>query len=328
MTASLSEPSTLEIMFTEQRLTIPSITTEHLGKLENLRFSYRVAGNPLGTKVLVLGGLSADRQVTNYDGQAGWWHELFAEGRKLSPTHCCIISVDFLSGKGDSEQIPFDPAEDETPLVTTQDQATFIIAGLKLAGFEQLDAVIGASLGGSIALAMGKLAADYCKQLYVLCAGFSSPPHSVGLRQLQRAIVRLGAQGNKTTEGVTLARALGMVTYRSFDEFNKRFADDPTHAQNGIWNYLHSRGEAFAEVFRPTSFLMLSQSIDYHDVDHLQVDAPTKFWCVESDLLVPIEEVESKVAEMPNGQVKRVRSIYGHDAFLKEIDSIDNWLDF
>lgn len=327
MTASVPKPQHLTNMITEHKLQIGQLDTEHLGQLQNLTFSYRISGNQQGPKILILGGLSADRNV--YDSQSdslGWWHQLFAERRKLSPAKCCIISVDFLSGKGDSEQIPFDPAEDDTPLVTTQDQARFIVAGLQQAGIERLDAVVGASLGGSIALAMGATAPDFANKLFVLCAGFSAPPHSVGLRQLQRAIVQLGAKGNQITEGVTLARALGMVTYRSFDEFNKRFADDPTHSQHGIWNYLHSRGQAFADVFRPTSFMVLSQSIDYHNVDHTQINIPTRFWCVESDLLVPIDEVEAIADEMADAKVTRVTSIFGHDAFLKEIDSVDDWL--
>ncbi len=327
MTAPANKPEHLTTMIKQQRLQIAKLETEHLGLLQDLTFSYRISGNPNGPKVLVLGGLSADSQVSSDEqGTPGWWQDLFASNRKLSPHKCCIISVDFLSGKGNSSQLPFDPAQDDTPLVTTQDQARFIVAGLQQAGIEKLDAVVGASLGGSIALAMGVIAPEFASKLFVLCAGFSAPPHSIGLRQLQRAIVQLGAKGNNISEGVTLARALGMVTYRSFDEFNKRFSDDPTHAQHGIWNYLHSRGQAFADVFRPTSFLVLSQSIDYHQVDPSKISIPTRFWCVESDLLVPIDEVEAIADEMADAKVTRITSIFGHDAFLKEIDSVDSWL--
>jgi homoserine O-acetyltransferase/O-succinyltransferase len=306
----------------EDIITIPEILTEHLGRKSDLACSYKIVGNPDGPKVLVLGGLSADKHVI---GDNGWWDNLFDSNGPISPKTHLIYSMDYFSGKGHSAQLVFDPAG-ETPLLTTQDQAKFIVAGLHQLGIQELDSVIGASLGGMVGLAIGELFPTFAKQLYILCAGFSSPPHSIGLRQLQRAIVRLGVDGKDAKTGVTLARALGMITYRSFDEFNQRFAEEPFDEERGIWKYLSSRGEAFADVFPTTSFLVMSQSIDYHVVKAENIRTPTKFWCVENDLIVPIDEVEQLSQHMPNAQVKRVQSIYAHDAFLKEIDNLNQWL--
>jgi homoserine O-acetyltransferase len=138
--------------------------------------------------------------------------------------------------------------------------------------------------------------------------------------------VKLGVDGKDAKTGVTLARALGMITYRSFDEFNDRFKEAPFDDERGIWKYLNSRGEAFADVFPTTSFLVMSQSIDYHTVVPEQIKTPTKFWCVENDLIVPIDEVQTLSQNMPNAQIKRVQSIFAHDAFLKEIDNLNQWL--
>jgi homoserine O-acetyltransferase len=77
----------------------------------------------------------------------------------------------------------------------------------------------------------------------------------------------------------------------------------------------------------PDAFLCLSLSIDLHDVDPFTVDVPTDLISVDSDTLVPpwlMDELEAGLAGPARHH--RISSIYGHDAFLKEVEAVGGLL--
>ena len=75
------------------------------------------------------------------------------------------------------------------------------------------------------------------------------------------------------------------------------------------------------------AYLRLSESIDLHRVDPTQVAVPTVVVAVEGDRLVPLSDSVALVEGLgTRGQLRVLRSPYGHDAFLKETDRIDSIL--
>ena len=72
-------------------------------------------------------------------------------------------------------------------------------------------------------------------------------------------------------EGLRLARALAMATYRSPEEFAVRFSGAPARIdgrfQFPVESYLLARGDAYAATYVPEAFVCLSESIDLHQVD-------------------------------------------------------------
>ena len=87
--------------------------------------------------------------------------------------------------------------------------------------------------------------------------------------------------------------------------------------------YLNARGEDFAERFPPETFLCLSQAIDLHRIDPALVQVPTTLVGVTSDQLVPISqmrELSERITAPCN--LFELDSIYGHDAFLKEVEAL------
>jgi homoserine O-acetyltransferase len=65
-----------------------------------------------------------------------------------------------------------------------------------------------------------------------------------------------------------LARQLGMITYRSFEEFNARFrwvaepgADQHwTKSTFDVERYLQGKGDTFAQSYDPNCYLLLSKA--------------------------------------------------------------------
>jgi homoserine O-acetyltransferase/O-succinyltransferase len=127
--------------------------------------------------------------------------------------------------------------------------------------------------------------------------------------------------------GLALARELAMLSYRTPEEFAERFASPAQVAQGRVRcpaeDYLDVCGQRFAERFSPTAFLRLSESIDLHDVGAETIRVPTTVVAVAEDRLVPVEDAYRLVERLRcRTRLRVLRSKYGHDAFLKEIDDI------
>lgn len=290
---------------------------------------YRLEG-PLGAPVLVaLGGISADRHVvTTDDGGPGWWQTLFARDQAINTQEFRVLSFDFLGGNGSSHG-PRNSEDDQDLMVTTHDQARVLAELLNFLGVEQIFGFIGASYGGMVALAFAELFPDRVKALLVVSAAHKPAPLASALRTLQRRIVALGAAHQDTGEGLKLARALAMTTYRTTDEFHARFStaehgsDFLDADQHEAWAYLEARGHDYVQRMHPQAFLNLSRSIDLHRVRPEALRTPLHLVSIDSDQCVPLILTNELAQRAPTLVAHHVfSSLYGHDAFLKETASL------
>jgi homoserine O-acetyltransferase len=186
-----------------------------------------------------------------------------------------------------------------------------------------------------------------------MSSGMHSLPFSIALRSLQREIIRKDPEwngGNYPRDkvpltGMRLARKLGMITYRSAEEWRLRFGRErAAHAHtNGdqfgqffeIENYLEHHANKFTGQFDPNCYLYLSRASDLFDVaDHgasieaglSKVKAKRALVIgVTTDFLFPIHQ-QRELADglkSPEREVEFVEldSLQGHDSFLVDMDS-------
>jgi homoserine O-acetyltransferase len=285
------------------------------------RVAYASYGPEDAPAVMVLGGISAHRFVCgDENGTPGWWPGVVGPGTPLDPCTYRVVGVDYIGGAGASAAPLNGP---EIPIVTTDDQADGVKAVLDHLGIEKLHAWVGASYGGMVGLAFGARHSERLARLLVLCAAHRSHPMATGLRSLQRRIVELAADAGRESEGLALARELAMTTYRTPEEFEKRFVSVPIWEEGSphfaVEKYLKVQGERFIRRFDRRAFAVLTQSLDIHDVDPALIRVPTTVVSVDSDTLVPPWLVAEMVRRLPGtGRTIRVTSNFGHDAFLKE----------
>jgi homoserine O-acetyltransferase len=140
---------------------------------------------------------------------------------------------------------------------------------------------------------------------------------------VERATVRYALSKGDGAEGLRLARALAMATYRSSAEFAVRFDAAPTRIdgrfQFPVESYLLARGDAYAASYVPEAFLCLSESIDLHRVDARTIRVPTTLVGVREDQIVPIADMQALCDRLGGpAELVELSSLYGHDAFLKE----------
>src|SRR5487761_955350 len=323
----------------------------HGGRLTGVRLAWRLVGPANAPVVCALGGISASRRVCLGDEvrhagsseashrererngasetrrrqseRLGWWSEIAGPDRPLDTHRSRVLSFDYLGGSGETTG---PRAGEPFPSVSTYDQAELLVRLLNHLGIKALRAIAGGSYGGMVALAFGERYPERVGRLIVLCAADRPHPLATAWRSVQREIVRITLASGRAADGLRLARALAMSTYRSSEELGARFAGPPALESERfvfpVERYLMARGSDYAARQRPESFLCLSESIDLHRVDAHRIYVPTIAVAVREDQLVPGADVRGMVARLGAGRFHEISSIYGHDAFLKEAQQL------
>jgi homoserine O-acetyltransferase len=295
------------------------------GALARPKIAWRLAGASGAPVVAALGGISAGRYVTSEGGMRGWWSEIVGNGLALDTARFRILGLDFVGGSGESTG----PVAGQTdfPSISAYDQAEILRRVLSEVGITRLRAIVGASYGGMVALAFAERSPELVEQIISISAADRAHPMSTAWRTVQRAIVRYAASKSEGSEGLRLARALAMATYRSPAEFAERFSAAATQI-DGRWSfpverYLLARGDAYANSYLGEAFVCLSESIDLHHVDPQRIRVPTALIAVKEDQLVPLGDMRLLRERLGgSAQLFEISSLYGHDAFLKEAEAL------
>jgi len=332
LSGAISSAQTLPGAFPESEVTVQEGVLEltgefplhHGGTLHDIRIAWRLAGATAGPLVCALGGISANRRVClGEDPQQDWWSQIVGPGRPLETHTYRVLSFDYLGGSGETtgpdSQTPF-------PSISSYDQAEVLARLLNHLGFKALRAIAGGSYGGMVALAFAERYPERVGHLLIIGASDRANPMATAWRSVQRQIVRFAIECRRPKDGLRLARALAMSTYRSTEEFSARFSGVPTADGDRyifpVESYLFSRGAEYAARHRPEAFLCLSESIDLHRVDASRVFVQTTAVAVQEDQLVPLADIRGMVARLPVARLHEISSLYGHDAFLKETEQL------
>ncbi|TGY87570.1 homoserine O-succinyltransferase [Marinicauda algicola] len=295
-------------------------TADHIASFEPgpgrwIETAGRVTGAPGKPGVIVLGGISAHRRLVADGTGPGWWPGVAGPGGALDPARYRLLSFDFL-------------AETVAPFPTIHDQARALAALADAAGFDRFS-VVGASYGGTIALALAAMAPQRVSRIAVLAAAGRVHPMATAWRSIQRDIVRFALARNDGAGGVDLARRLAMTTYRTAEEFEQRFRDPDPDSRDaaGVAAYLKTRGADYAAKTPPQRFLALSRSMDEVELDLSAIRCPVALLGFESDRLVPPADVEWTAAQLADARCEIAASLYGHDGFLKEPARVNAFLE-
>lgn len=288
-----------------------TLALRHAGRRE-VHLDWELLGVEGLPTVLVAGGISAHRHVaasTAFD-EAGWWDAQVGAGRALDPTRVRVLAIDWLGADGTLDA-PIDPV----------DQADAIARVLDALGIDRLDAFVGASYGAMVGL---QFAARHPRRVRRLCAisgVHRAHPYASAWRALQRQAVALGALQCDEADGLSLARQLAILSYRTPEEFDARFGAAEVVAGRvrvAAEDYLDHCGAKYVARTSPTAFVRLSESIDLQRVDPAAVRVPVDVVAVHGDRIVPLADARALADALSQARLLVLHSHYGHDAFLKE----------
>ena len=205
---------------------------------------------------------------------------------------------------------------------TIRDIARGMLQLVQVLHLPQATFVTGGSLGGMLALEVG-LESGPPTHALVLAAPAVQTAWGAGWNMIQLQALQL-ADGDA---GFALARAVGMMTYRTEHEFESRFgADNGTTDGRTMTSYLRYHGEKLAARFDAREYEARVRAMDTHDVgrgrggwraalaphaDRISAAG------VIGDALYSAEVVEAWT-RAAGAAFTAVHSIHGHDAFLLE----------
>ena len=306
--------------------------------------------------IIVFTGLSPSAHAASspQDPSPGWWEYMIGPGKAIDTERYFVVCANSLGGcygsTGPSSINPQtgNPYGADFPDVTVEDIASSGYHLLREFGVEKVHAAVGSSMGGMSSIAYAMMYPGKIANLISISAAASALPLTIALRSLQREIIRSDPdwnQGQYTDErkplvGMSLARKLGLVSYRAADEWNSKFdrsrlpederSDKRFAHEFQIENYLEYNAQKFIHSFDPNSYLYLSRAMDWFDIaEHggsiangmARIDVDNALVVgVTTDILFP-ERQQREIAEAMRDagtdvDYVSIDSVNGHDAFL------------
>jgi len=333
----------------------------HGGELNQAILAYETWGELNDKKdnaILILTGLSADSHVASHDHShdghdtAGWWEFMLGPGQAIDSNKWFVICASSLgsckgtTGPCSPNPISKQPYKFTFPDLALEDIANSSFEVVQSLGIDKLKCVIGPSMGGMTALALLLQHPNASHHMINIASGCHSQPFSTAIRSLQREAILKDVNfndGNYSSnqwpvQGMKQARKLGMLSYRSAEEWKERFPrslrqrpNKPFGIEFPVESYLEHHAENFVHKFDPISYIYLSRAMDWFDAyDYAKHENHNPFSKVnldsalvmgaKSDLLFPRNQQQEMVDLLHESgceaELNITDSIQGHDSFL------------
>ena len=305
--------------------------------------------------VLVCHALSGSALV------GSWWPEVFAPGAVLSLEHDFVICINLLgscygsTGPGSVNPETGQPYGPDFPLISIRDNVRAQAKLLDSLGVRRLRLVLGGSIGGMQALEWAIQFPERVERGLVIGV---APLGAMGLalNHLQRQAIQHDPEwcGGRylpqkpPRRGLSLARQIGMISYKSAPLFEERYGRNPNRSGEDPWQadgqgsgliggrfdiagYLDHQGNRFIDRFDANAYLAILRTMDTWDplrgyaspqAAFGRIRARLKFIGISTDWLFPAEDVrrfaESIRAAGADAEYREMISAHGHDAFLAE----------
>lgn len=329
------------------------------GALPGLEISYETWGRLAASKdnvVLLCPAFSGHSHANSHHGDPspGWWEGMVGPRMAFDTNEFFVVCPSLLGGAYGTTGPPSIDPETGTawngrfPVVTVRD---IVAAHLRLLDHLEVDrlyAAAGGSLGGMETLELGIRHPGRTSKVLSISATDRTRPYTAAIRHLGRRAIVLDPEyrggdyeGHGPVTGLSLARELGTVFYRSREEFNQRFRWQPIHEPSlsgvtfDVQSYLRHQGDKILGDFDANAYLTLSLAMDLHDVwrdvpnreEALEpVDAEFMIVGVDEDRLIPIDEQEWVHAALlsagKRSHWRRISNHIGHDTFLVDLDAM------
>ena len=307
--------------------------------------------------VLVCHALSGNAEV------ATWWPQLFKKpGGLLDLDRDCVIGINiFGSCYGSTGPGSVNPETGQLygptfPLINVRDIVRAQAKLIESLGIKKLKLAIGASMGGMQVLEWAVLFPDRVARAVSIGAA-PLGAMGLGLNHLQRQTIMLDPKwaggyyspDEEPRDGLAIARALGVISYKSVPLFEHRFGRKPNRTgenpwisraagQNGrfdIAGFLDHHGQKFNDRFDANSYICMTRTMDTFDpvrahqspfAAYSRIQAHVTLVGISTDWLFPPEDVRSLAAIIGAAgarcEYREMASIHGHDAFLAEPDHL------
>ena len=310
--------------------------------------------------VLILHALSGDAHAAGVyskeDRKPGWWDSMIGPGKGFDTTKYFVICSNVIGGcVGSTGPSSNDPETGKQyglrfPIITIRDMVRVQTKLIDHLGITQLLAVAGGSMGGMQALEWSINYPDRIKAALVIASTPLQNAQAIAFDAVGRHAIQADPafkdgdyyDGEAPSQGLSIARMLAHITYLSDQSMRAKFgralrgAKEYSYDFNSefsVETYLDYQGEQFVNRFDANSYLYITKAIDYFDIaaQHgslenamAKVQGKMLVLSYSSDWLYPpyqSEEIVNSLMRLRKDVTYcRIKSDYGHDAFLLEVN--------
>jgi homoserine O-acetyltransferase/O-succinyltransferase len=334
------------------------------GHLPHVRVAYETWGElnaDASNAVLVLHALTGDSHVVGPAGPghatAGWWDGLIGSDAPIDSGKWFVVAPNVLGGCQGStgpSSLRADrnrPWGSAFPRITVRDQVAVEAALADHLGISTWASLVGGSMGAMRVLEWLVGYPSRSSSALVLAVGATATGDQIGTQSAQLRAIRSdrrwhggdyydAADGEGPHEGMGLARRIAHLTYRSADELQVRFGNEPQDGEDplrdgrfAVQSYLDYQATKLSRRFDAGTYVALTDAMNTHDVGRGRGDvkaalgsitAPVIVAGVDSDRLYPLVLQRELADEIPTtvGGLRVVHSDFGHDGFLIERDAV------
>jgi homoserine O-acetyltransferase/O-succinyltransferase len=327
-----------------------------LGPITLAYETYGTLNEEKSNAILIEHALSGDAHAAGFhegEKDPGWWDSMIGQGKAFDTTKYFVICSNVIGGcRGSTGPSSINPRTGkpyalEFPLITISDMVNaqrYLIDNL---GIDRLLCVVGGSMGGMQALQWVASYPDRVRSSIPIATTLKHSPQQIAFDEVGRQAVMAdpdwqeGAYyGHAQPEkGLSVARMVGHITYMSDqsmeEKFSRRLRDKNFSfkfiTDFEVEGYLRYRGDSFVKRFDANSYLYITKALDYFDLSGGKLiptgkTVNTRFLVIafKSDWLYPSYQLQDIVRQLKTRHVDatycEVKSTYGHDAFLLEVE--------
>lgn len=312
------------------------------GQLSQLTIAYQTYGTLNSAKdnvVWVCHALTANALAEE------WWPGFIGAGSAINSDEYFIVCANILGScygtTGPLSQQPDgnEPYYHNFPFITIRDMVAahqLLFSHLQL---EKIHLLIGGSMGGYQALEWCYTEPGNIENLFLIATSARESAWGIAIHTAQRLAIEADATWKENSEtagakGLKTARAIGMVTYRSFASYATTQTEKDMNVVDDFKasSYIHYQGQKLVNRFNAFSYWTLTKAMDSHNLARGRaesVDAVLQKLTqkalligISSDILCPASEMKTIAENMPNATYVEIDSLYGHDGFLIETKAI------
>jgi homoserine O-acetyltransferase/O-succinyltransferase len=334
---------------------LPLDCGETLGPVTLAYETYGTLNAARSNAILVLHALSGDAHAAGFhpgEKTPGWWDAMIGPGKPFDTDQYCVICSNVIGGcKGSTGPASTNPSTGKPygtdfPFITIADMVRAQRHLIDFLGIDRLLCVSGGSMGGMQALQWAASYPERVRAAIPVATALKHSPQQIAFNEVIRQSIMADPawrEGHYYETGqpekvLSVARMIGHITFMSDQSMEQKFSRKLKKGQFGfnfdadfeVEGYLRYRGANFVKRFDANSYLYITKALDYFDLsgDKLiprpGIDTCFLVLSFQSDWLYPSYQSQEIVRVLKRKQVDatycELKSTYGHDAFLVEIE--------
>lgn len=260
--------------------------------------------------------------LTGTSAVTDWWAGLFGEGRFFDPSRHFIVCANML-GSCYGSSCP------DGVLITIRDMVEAHKRLKNHLGIDKVWVGIGGSMGGQQLVEWAVQEPGLFEFIVPMATNAVHSAWGIAFNEAQR----MALQHPDPQMGMAAARAIGMLSYRSYDIYNQKQTDADERLDGfSASSYQQYQGKKLASRFTQEAYISLSKSMDSHDIGRgrgsreevlQKMESRAIVFGFSTDLLFPVVEQAFIAEHIPNSVLHVLNSPYAHDGFLVETERIE-----